>query len=129
MAAGQPQRQCPAPGLHATLTPTPTPTLTPTLTLPHRSLKWLRDNSNVSVLHLDFTVTEEWLGETRVIELKPNGAQIAVTDENKVRLYNHPTLTLTPTPSRQLIAVTEEKKVLPKKQGLGGGRNSPLASL
>lgn len=51
----------------------------------HRSLRWIRENKQVSVLHLDFTVTVEVLGQRKVVELKPEGSKIPLTDENKVR--------------------------------------------
>ena len=50
----------------------------------HRSLRWIRENKQVSVLHLDFTVTVEVLGQREVVELKPGGSKVPLTDENKV---------------------------------------------
>lgn len=49
----------------------------------YRNLRWIQDNNNVGVLHLDWTITEEHFGEKVVTELKPGGAKIALTDENK----------------------------------------------
>ena len=48
-----------------------------------RNLQWLRDNSNVECLSLDFTVTYSSLGKTVTAELVPDGSKISVTDENK----------------------------------------------
>lgn len=36
-------------------------------------------------LALDFTVTEELFGKRKVIELRPGGANIQVTNENKLQ--------------------------------------------
>lgn len=51
-----------------------------------RNLKWLRDNTNVSNLCLDFTVTyiSSHSNTTVCYDLKPNGLEIPVTDENKL---------------------------------------------
>ena len=50
----------------------------------YESMIWIRDTPGVEALGLDFTLVElSYRGEPRVIELKPNGAQCAVTDENK----------------------------------------------
>lgn len=50
----------------------------------YKSLKWMKDNTGVDALSLDFTVTNRKLnGEIEVIDLKENGSQIDVTDENK----------------------------------------------
>lgn len=43
---------------------------------------------DVKDLSLDFTVTEESLGRRYVIELKPGGKEISVTNENKLQ-YIH----------------------------------------
>jgi len=48
----------------------------------HRSLLWIRDNDPTE-LDLTFCVDEETFGITSQRELKPNGAQIPVTNENK----------------------------------------------
>lgn len=51
----------------------------------YRNLLFLRDYSgDVSDLGLDFTTVYNDLGETRVVELKPNGANIQVTNENRL---------------------------------------------
>lgn len=48
----------------------------------YNSLLWIKDNDPAD-LALTFAVDEENLGSTKERELKPNGAQIAVTDKNK----------------------------------------------
>ncbi|XP_021948914.1 E3 ubiquitin-protein ligase NEDD4 [Folsomia candida] len=48
----------------------------------HRSLLWIRDN-DPNELELTFCVDEETFGITSQRELKPNGAQIPVTNDNK----------------------------------------------
>lgn len=45
-------------------------------------------DSDVKELSLDFTVTEESFGKRHVIELKPGGKDLSVTDENKMQ-YVH----------------------------------------
>lgn len=47
----------------------------------HRSCVWIRDHEGVDTLCVTFSVQDEG-GE--VVELKPNGAEIDVTDENKM---------------------------------------------
>eukprot|EP00884_Botryococcus_braunii_P011773 jgi/Botrbrau1/20597/Bobra.113_1s0023.1 len=55
----------------------------------HRSLAHLkRYEGNVEELALDFTLEEEVAGQRRAVELRPGGASIAVTDQNKL-LYIH----------------------------------------
>ncbi|GLD96355.1 hypothetical protein PINS_up005038 [Pythium insidiosum] len=50
----------------------------------YKNLKWLRENNGVESLALDFTVTvDQYTDKSKIVELVPNGAQIAVTDENK----------------------------------------------
>ena len=49
-----------------------------------RSLKWMKENENVDVLELDFSVMAVRLdGQLEVVDLIPNGRNIPVTDENK----------------------------------------------
>lgn len=51
----------------------------------YRNLLYLRDyNGDVSDLGLDFTTVSNDLGETRIMELKPNGRNIPVTNENRL---------------------------------------------
>lgn len=55
----------------------------------YRNLLYLRDyQGDVQDLGLDFTLVNNDLGETRVIELKPNGANIPVTNYNRLE-YIH----------------------------------------
>ena len=49
----------------------------------HQQLQWLLRNEGVTDLELDFTVMQEVFGSTQVVELKPGGASIDVTDSNK----------------------------------------------
>ncbi|KAK9887769.1 hypothetical protein WA026_000084 [Henosepilachna vigintioctopunctata] len=56
----------------------------------HRSLTWMLENSTVGVLETTFSVENNSFGVVKVHELKPGGAQIQVTEENKreyVKLY------------------------------------------
>lgn len=51
----------------------------------YRNLLYLRDfNGDVSDLGLDFTTVNNDLGETRIMDLKPNGRNIPVTNENRL---------------------------------------------
>lgn len=62
-----------------------------------KSLEWMLQNDITEVLDLTFSVDNEEFGETQVIELKPNGQNIAVTEENKmeyVKLVTEQRLTL-----------------------------------
>lgn len=43
---------------------------------------------DVKELSLDFTITEESFGKMHVIELKPGGKDVSVTNENKLQ-YVH----------------------------------------
>lgn len=45
-------------------------------------------DGDVKELSLDFTVTEESLGKRHIIELKPGGKDVTVTNENKLQ-YVH----------------------------------------
>jgi len=50
----------------------------------YKNLKWMLDNSVEGVLgHLTFTAESDEFGRVKTVELKPGGAQIPVTDENK----------------------------------------------
>lgn len=56
----------------------------------HRSLTWMLENSTEGVLETTFSVENNSFGVVKVHELKPNGAMIQVTEENKreyVKLY------------------------------------------
>lgn len=55
----------------------------------YKNLKWLRDNTGVDSLALDFTVTvDQFSNKSAVVELIPNGSNTAVTDENKAEYIN-----------------------------------------
>ncbi|SPO27765.1 related to ubiquitin-protein ligase 1 [Ustilago trichophora] len=61
-----------------------------------KSLEWMLNNDITDILDLTFSVDDEEFGETKVIELKPNGTNIAVTESNKqeyVRLVTEQRLT------------------------------------
>ena len=50
----------------------------------YKNTIWIRDNTGVEALILDFTVqSQDAKGVVTTVELKPNGADIPVTDENK----------------------------------------------
>ncbi|MCJ1389209.1 hypothetical protein MMC18_002064 [Xylographa bjoerkii] len=49
----------------------------------HRNLTWTLENSIDNVLELTFSTDDERFGETVTIDLKPNGRNIEVTNENK----------------------------------------------
>lgn len=49
----------------------------------HRSMVWMLENDITDVLDETFTQTEERFGELVTIELKPDGEEIPVTEENK----------------------------------------------
>ncbi|KAL0344726.1 UNVERIFIED_CONTAM: E3 ubiquitin-protein ligase UPL7 [Sesamum radiatum] len=55
----------------------------------YRNLMYVKHyDGDVEDLSLDFTVTEESLGKRHVVELKPGGKNISVTNENKLQ-YVH----------------------------------------
>ncbi|CAO1372874.1 unnamed protein product [Diamesa hyperborea] len=56
----------------------------------HRSLTWLLENSITNVIDSTFSVENNSFGVLKVHELKPNGQQLLVTEDNKreyVKLY------------------------------------------
>ncbi|XP_050098787.1 E3 ubiquitin-protein ligase Smurf1 [Anopheles aquasalis] len=56
----------------------------------HRSLTWILENNISGVIDSTFSVENNSFGVLKVHELKPNGASIAVTEDNKreyVKLY------------------------------------------
>lgn len=56
----------------------------------HRSLTWMLENNINGVLDTNFSVENNSFGAVKVHELKPGGAQIPVTEDNKreyVKLY------------------------------------------
>ncbi|CAI5730179.1 unnamed protein product [Hyaloperonospora brassicae] len=55
----------------------------------HKNLKWLRENTGVESLALDFTVNVDQMSDkTKVVDLVPNGSTIPVTEENKMEYIN-----------------------------------------
>ena len=48
-----------------------------------RSLTWILENSIDGILELTFSTEDDRFGETVTLDLKPGGADIEVTDENK----------------------------------------------
>lgn len=51
----------------------------------YKNLKWLRDNTGVESLALDFTVNVDQMPDkVKVVDLVPNGSDIPVTDDNKL---------------------------------------------
>ncbi|MBW0460652.1 hypothetical protein O181_000367 [Austropuccinia psidii MF-1] len=49
----------------------------------HRSLKWMLENDIDGIFELTFSVEADDFGSTRIVELKPGGHDIPVTNENK----------------------------------------------
>lgn len=49
----------------------------------HRNLTWTLDNDIENVVDLTFSVDDDQFGETKTIDLIPDGQNIAVTNENK----------------------------------------------
>eukprot|EP01134_Creolimax_fragrantissima_P001928 CFRG1928T1 len=49
----------------------------------YRSLRWILDNDITDILDLTFSVTRENFGVIEEVNLKPNGDDIEVTEENK----------------------------------------------
>ncbi|CCM03910.1 uncharacterized protein FIBRA_06061 [Fibroporia radiculosa] len=49
----------------------------------HRGLTWMLDNDITDVIDETFTTTEERFGEMVTVELKPGGADVPVTEDNK----------------------------------------------
>lgn len=49
----------------------------------HRNLAWTLDNDIEGIIELTFSVDDEQFGETKTIDLIPDGRNIVVTNENK----------------------------------------------
>lgn len=49
----------------------------------HRGMSWILENDITDVIDETFTTTEDRFGELVTIELKPGGANVPVTEENK----------------------------------------------
>lgn len=54
----------------------------------HKNLLWSLKNSIEGVLDLNFTAETDYFGSTSVVDLKPGGADIQVTDDNKADYVN-----------------------------------------
>lgn len=50
----------------------------------HKSLVWMLENDIEGVLDLTFSVERDDFGVVEIVDLIPNGRNIAVTNENKV---------------------------------------------
>ncbi|KAI6039014.1 hypothetical protein EDC04DRAFT_1819812 [Pisolithus marmoratus] len=55
----------------------------------HRGLTWMLENDITDIIDETFTTTEERFGELHTIELKPGGADVNVTEENKKEYVDH----------------------------------------
>jgi hypothetical protein len=49
----------------------------------YKNLKWMLENDITGVLDLNFTAETDYFGKKEMVELKPGGAQCAVTEGNK----------------------------------------------
>ncbi|GBE82605.1 ubiquitin-protein ligase [Sparassis latifolia] len=54
----------------------------------HRGLTWMLQNDITDVIDETFTTTEERFGEMVTVELRPGGADVPVTEENKKEYVN-----------------------------------------
>ncbi|PVF96727.1 putative ubiquitin-protein ligase [Serendipita vermifera] len=54
----------------------------------HRSMSWTLENDITDVIEETFSVQEERFGELVTIELKPGGADVPVTEENKAEFVD-----------------------------------------
>jgi E3 ubiquitin-protein ligase NEDD4 len=55
----------------------------------HRGLTWMLENDITDVIDETFTTMEERFGEMVTIDLKPGGADVPVTEENKKEYVDH----------------------------------------
>lgn len=55
----------------------------------HRGMTWMLENDITDVIDETFTTTEERFGEMVTIDLKPGGADVPVTEENKKEYVDH----------------------------------------
>ncbi|RUS30549.1 hypothetical protein BC938DRAFT_479257 [Jimgerdemannia flammicorona] len=63
----------------------------------YKSLVWMLDNDITDIMDLTFSVETDDFGKMKTVDLKPNGREIAVTEENKqeyVKLVSEQKLTL-----------------------------------
>ncbi|WRT70096.1 uncharacterized protein IL334_007090 [Kwoniella shivajii] len=49
----------------------------------HKSLQWMLDNDITGVIDQEFTIEDDQFGEKKIVEIKPGGSAIPVTEENK----------------------------------------------
>ncbi|WVQ77455.1 hypothetical protein IAR50_007141 [Cryptococcus sp. DSM 104548] len=49
----------------------------------HKSLQWMLNNDITGIIDQEFTIEDDQFGEKKTVELKPDGANIPVTQENK----------------------------------------------
>lgn len=49
----------------------------------HKNLTWTLEHDITDILDQTFSIEDEQFGETKTIDLKPNGRNIQVTNENK----------------------------------------------
>ncbi|KAG5645003.1 hypothetical protein DXG03_007280 [Asterophora parasitica] len=55
----------------------------------HRGMTWMLENDITDIIDETFTTVEERFGEMVTIELKPGGADVPVTEENKKEYVEH----------------------------------------
>jgi E3 ubiquitin-protein ligase NEDD4 len=55
----------------------------------HRGMTWMLENDITDIIDETFTTTEERFGEMVTIDLKPGGADIPVTEDNKKEYVDH----------------------------------------
>jgi E3 ubiquitin-protein ligase NEDD4 len=55
----------------------------------HRGLTWMLENDITDVIDETFTTTEDRFGEMVTVELRPGGADVPVTEENKKEYVDH----------------------------------------
>lgn len=55
----------------------------------HRGMTWMLENDITDIIDETFTTTEERFGEMVTIDLKPGGADVPVTEENKKEYVDH----------------------------------------
>ncbi|KAH9029541.1 HECT-domain-containing protein [Lactarius hengduanensis] len=55
----------------------------------HRGLTWMLENDITDIIDETFTTMEERFGEMVTIDLKPGGADVPVTEENKKEYVDH----------------------------------------
>ncbi|KAF9451197.1 HECT-domain-containing protein [Macrolepiota fuliginosa MF-IS2] len=55
----------------------------------HRGLTWMLENDITDIIDETFTTTEDRFGEMVTVDLKPGGADVPVTEENKKEYVDH----------------------------------------